>query len=291
MSKNIAIFISGRIIGYEECLLPLINNIKNKYNIFLFFSINSFSLDKDNQNEKNIEEIIKKLKNDFGKNFADAHFKEYKLPKIFVDNRKNNNIFNFNYNELSHNYNDKKNFELIKKYENENNISFDLICKLRSDIIVYNNNIDFIFDNENELIIRNKHMQDIRYWGGIFTDTPLMISDSFAYGNKKSMEIYCSTYDWILKNDLLFNGNYTYANEIFLTDNLLQYVFYHNDKGRDNNPYLSREQVIDKYINNPYGIKIITLNDIHYVLLNENIRKKNNFIVDINNVYEYTEKI
>ncbi len=38
---NIAIFISGRLTGYTIGLLPLINNLKLKYNVRIFFSINT----------------------------------------------------------------------------------------------------------------------------------------------------------------------------------------------------------------------------------------------------------
>jgi hypothetical protein len=187
-------------------------------------------------------------------------------------------------------YNDYKNIELIENFEKNNNMLFDIICKIRSDMIIKSNDFSFILDNPNEFIIRNKHMQDIRFWGHVYKDTPLMISDAFAYGNKISMKHYCSTYEWILKTDLLLKGYYSQTFEIYLTDSILQYVFY-KIPGGENDPSLSKEQIIDKYVNNPNGVKIITLNgcDIDYYLLPCEIKSKNNFIVDINNVFEYTQ--
>jgi hypothetical protein len=281
---NIALFVSGRLTGFKECLLPFVINLKKKYNIFVFFSINTFSLDKNNTN---LYIIANELKNTFGITFADIYFEEYKFPKSYVENRISNNINKFTYNCLSCFYNDSKNMELIENFEKNNNILFDIICKTRSDII-FKNHINFICDNKDDLIIRNKHMINIRYWGHAYNDTPLMISDAFAYGNKISMKYYCSTYDWILKNDIILKGNYSQTFEIYLTDSILQHIFY-NIPGGETIPLLNRDQIFHKYINNPNGIKIIYLNNINYELLPQQIRSKNNFIVDINNVFQYTQ--
>ena len=61
--RNIAIFISGRMLGYKENLVPFINSLKHKYNIKLFFSINTFSFEDMNIN---INTIINELHSDFG---------------------------------------------------------------------------------------------------------------------------------------------------------------------------------------------------------------------------------
>jgi hypothetical protein len=283
---NLAIFISGRLLGYSDCLVPLINNIKQKYNVYLFFSINIFSLNIQDRNIKNIEYIINDLKTKFGESTCQCNFEEYKFPKYIVEKLIQNNI-NFDcYNEFSCFYNDKINFNLIDTYEIINNIKFDIICKTRSDIYFNSNNIDFILDNKDDLIIHNKHLQDIRYWGHKYHDTPLMISDAFAYGNKNSMKIYCSTYDFILNNNL--NGLYCQTFEIALTDSILQHKFYQKISG-EVIPLLTREQVFDKYINNPYKVKINYLNNVHYTILPKHIRSCNNFVININNIYEYTQ--
>jgi hypothetical protein len=284
-NNNVALFISGRLFGYKECLVPIINNLKNKYNIYLFFSINSFSLDTD----ETIETVEENLKNEFKETIGDIYFEAYKFPKSFVETRLNNNmevLYNFNYNCLSCFFNDFKNMELIEKFEEKNNISFDVICKLRSEIL-FQTDFDFVIDKKEELIIRNKHICDIRYWGHVYNDTPLMISDAFAYGNKISMKHYCSTYDWILKNNLELNGKYSQIFEIYLTDSILQHVFYKIPHGEDI-PLLSREEIMHKYIHNPKGIKIVYLNDINYSLIPHHIRTKNNFIIDKNNLFLYT---
>jgi len=281
--KNIAIFISGRMVCYEECLIPLINNLNNKYNIKLFFSINKFSLDKIH----NIETIKNELKNNFGNLLGYLNFEDFKLPSSFVENRLHNNKDVFSYNELSCFYNDYINYNLIINYEKENNIEFDIICKTRSDIKFENNDITFNFDNTNQLIIRNKHFLEIRHWGHTYYNTPIMISNDFAYGNKSSMAYFCKTYYWILENDIYLKGNYIFAFEIYITDSILNTVFYKNYN--DNPPSFSKEEIIDKFINNPYKIKIIYENNINYEFIPKNIRSKNNFIVNKENVFQYTK--
>ena len=280
---NIALFVSGRLLGFKDCLLPFINNLKKEYNIFVFFSINTFSLDK---NDNNLDFIISDLINTFGTTIGDIYFEEYKFPKKYVETRISNNINVFSYNCLSCFYNDSKNMELIEKFEKNNNILFDIICKTRTDIF-FKNDVNFICDNKEHLIIRNKHMMPIRYWGHAYNDTPLMISDAFAYGNKKSMKYYCSTYEWILKNDSILNGNYSQTFEIYLTDSILQHIFY-NKPGGETIPLLNRHQIFDKYINNPNKINIFYITNVSYDIIPCNIRSKNNFIVDINNVFNYT---
>ena len=129
----------------------------------------------------------------------------------------------------------------------------------------------------------------IRYWGHIHYDTPLMISDTFAYGNKETMRMYCCTYDWILKNEL--ESIYSNANEIYLTDNILQYRFY-KCTGGDGDSCLSRNEIINKYENNPNNIKIHTIENVHYNLVLSEIRHKNQVvIIDESNIEEYTESL
>ena len=280
--RNIAIFISGRMLGYKEKLVPFIHSLKHKYNIKLFLSINIFSFENHNIH---IPLIIHELQTEFGDILAYCNFEKYKLPKSFVEYRLENNMNNFHYNCLSCFYNDKKNMELIEKYEIYNDIKFDLICKTRTEL-QFISDVDFIFDNDEDLILHNRHMCDIRYWGHIHHNTPKMISDAFAYGNKNSMKIYCKTYDWILQNSL--SRIYSQTFEIYLTDSILQYMFYKNNGGDGDEP-LSYVEIMDKYVNNPHKIKIHYLDNIHYKIIPTHIRYRNNFTVDKSNVWEYTQ--
>ena len=279
---NIAVFISGRTFGYKECLLSFIQKINiQKYNVRLFLSINTFSFGVN----ENINNTVLDIQNLFRDIIANIYIEPYKLPKSFVNNRVQNGSNIFHYNQLSCFYNDANNMEMIDIYETQNNIKFDIICKTRSDLFLYIPSIEFIVDNPQDLIIHNKHTENIRHWGHVYTDTPLMISDAFAYGNKQSMKIYCSTYKWILKNDLRMNGKYLQSFEIYLTDSILNHVFY-IIPGGETEPRMSRNEIIAKYSN---GIKISTEDSIIYQLIPMHMRQRNNFVVDINNVYEYTQ--
>jgi hypothetical protein len=280
---NIALFISGRLLGFETCLIHFINLLKNKYKVYVFFSINTNSLDKN----FNLESIVDNLKLLLGDSFGDIHFEEYKMPKSYVENKINNGLNIFSYNQLSCFYNDFKNIELIENFEKKYNINFDIICKVRSDMIT-KCDYTFIIDNKDELIIRNKHICDIRYWGHVYNDTPLMISDAFAYGNMKSMKYYTYTYNFILQNDLLMKGNYNNAFEIYLTDSILQHVFY-KIPGGEHTPTLTKEEIFYKYNNIPNGCKIYYINDFYYHLLPTHIRSRNNFTVNLDNVFNYTQ--
>jgi hypothetical protein len=285
---NIALFFSGRILNYENSLTDIINNIKenNSINILkLFFSINKFSLDK-NESINFIENNLKNLLKDY---LGNIYYEDFKLPKEYVKNKITNNVNNFPYNQLSCTYNDMKNYELIDNFENDNNLCFDIICKSRTDNI-FNSKINFIKDNKDDLIIRNKHIMDLRYWGHNYYNTPRLVSDCFAYGNKKSMKIYCKTYNWILEKDLELKGLYLHALEIVLTDSILNYVFY-NIPGGGQIPILSHDEIINKYNFNSNNIKIIYDDSILYNLIPTQIRSKNNFNVNINNVLEYTKNI
>lgn len=284
--KNVAVFISGRLLDFRSYLLPFLLDLKQKYNVKLFMSINTLSFSKDDD----IEYIKKTLIEDLIMYdiLGNIYFEEYKMPIDYVMNRINNNVSVFPYNSLSQYFNDSKCFELIEEYEKQNNINFDVVCKTRSDIVMVSINNEFILDDKDACILRNKHIQDIRYWGHIYNDTPLMVSDAFAYGNMKTMKLYCSTYQWILDNDKKLLGKYTNANEIYLTDSLLRNVFY-NIPGGGHDPQLTSKEIIDKYENNEFGIKIVIDNNFHYNILSNEIRHKNNFIIDNNNVYNYSK--
>ena len=211
---NLAIFISGRIKHYDKCLLPVINYLKNqnKYNIKIFLSIN---------NDKIITEVIECFKSDL----AYYEFKPFFYQEVWIVNRlKHNRKYLGNYNQLSCFYNDLNNFNLIEKYENNNNIKFDIICKLRSDIIFQNLNcIVFHKDNENELILNNINLAcQIKAFG----ISPPLMSDAICFGNKKSMKLYCNTYNFIQNMDIKLDGLYNRTFEPYLNESLYNYLFY-----------------------------------------------------------------
>jgi hypothetical protein len=282
---NVALFISGRLLGYDICLLPLVNRFSKEYNIKVFFSINTLSLGKG----ENMDTIITHLKQLLGDRFGDIYYEEFKLPYDYVQTKLQNGIDIFLYNQLSCFYNDKQNLRLIEDYQRNHNITFDVISKIRSDIfpVEHCNCIYLMKDTPDTLNIQTV-CHFIRYWGHEFKDFPYpMISDAFAYGNMKSMRIYCKTYDWILEQSKLRNGRYIHTFEILLTDSIIDHCVYDHDDGH-NNPTISETQLLNIFVNNSNYIKISYI-DVEYHLMPLDMRSKNNFIVDKTNVLNYTQ--
>ena len=281
---NVALFVSGRLLGYDICLLPLINRFSKDYKIKVFFSINTLSLGVG----EDINVIITDLKRLLGDRFGDIYYEEFKLPYDYVQTKLQNGIDIFLYNQLSCFYNDKQNLRLIEEYQRNYNITFDVISKIRSDLFPMEHCqcLYLIQDDPNALIIQSA-CHNIRYWGHEFKEFPYpMISDAFAYGNMKSMRIYCKTYDWILEQSKARNGKYLHTFEILLTDSILNYCVYDHDD--NNNPTISEKQLFNIFINNANNIKISYV-DIEYHIMPKDMRSKNNFIVDKTNVIKYTQ--
>jgi len=274
----IALFFSGRVKGYDSILPTLLTQLSG-HTVKFFFSINTFTLDL-HETEASVTKHLHEL---LGSSLGTIHFKEYKLPRYYVENKLANGSTQFTYNALSHTYNDFTNYKNIKAYEITHTISFDIVCKMRTDII-FHTPLLFIQDEKDACIIRHKHIQDIRYWGHIYKDTPIFVSDCFAYGNMKSMKIYCNTYPWILENNIKLKGQYTHANEIYLTDSILDRVFY-TVPGGGHTPAVTRKDIIDTYAHNTHNVKIIVADDIQYTMLE--LRHARNFNADAD-VWKYT---
>jgi hypothetical protein len=299
MSYNIAIFISGRVIYYDTQLLEVINRIETNsdYNIKLFFSINTLSLGKD----ESPESITDNLKQIYKDKIGCIYWETFKYPASYINNKILNNNLKFyindmssisTYAQLSCIYNDKKNFENINTYEKQNNIIFDIICKVRSEMILTpESKIRFNIHNNDSLVIYNKHFCDIRLWGHVYKYTPyVLLTDTFVYGNKKSMEIYCRAYDWMLEQDIIFKGNYYNCLEIILTESVLNHVFY-NIPGGGAVPTYSEEYIINKFSKNMNNLMIVRIPDeeLKYSLMPN--RAINNFRITIDNFLNYTHSL
>jgi hypothetical protein len=276
---NIAILLSGRIIYYEHFYETIIERLclNDNYNIKVFFSINTISFDKNTD----INEEISKVKKVFGKTFGDLRYENYKLPYSFSKHHLHHGskLYTFPnnmYNIFSLFYNDKKNLELINTYETANNMSFDILCKIRTEFMLLGPLFQFTVDKKNDTILRYSHIQEVRYWGHRYPNLPFrMLGDTFVYGNKKSMTIYCSTYDWMCEQNRKMNGNYFHGGEILLTDSVLRYAFY-DIPGGGQEPRLSEAEIIEKYTNNPNHLKLIYLDDVkHFLHQSLNGKEKN----------------
>jgi hypothetical protein len=191
-------------------------------------------------------------------------------------------------------YNDAQNLRIIEEYQTKNNITFDVISKIRSDMIIQSDIIYLKKDDPDALNIRTSFTW-IYYWGHLneFSGQQFpfsMISDAFAYGNMKSMRIYCRTHDWTLEQNRLRKGHYHPTFEILLTQSVINYRINDHDDV-NNNPNITSEQLLNIFLNNKNNIKIIYEKDINYNLLPIQYRNKNNFVVDKTNVFNYTQPV
>ena len=78
-------------------------------------------------------------------------------------------------------YSIMKSHELMREYEKENNINYDITIRCRFDLNIENTNIPFGQCKENEIWIPKKHDA-----GGL--------NDRFAFGTPHTMDIYAQTY-------------------------------------------------------------------------------------------------
>ena len=250
---NLAFFISGRLTCYEEHLIPFLEFIDKKYNVLLFISINGI------RDEYHLiaEDKLKRW-------LAHICYEEYKIPSNMKPNIHPETLFQIvdnkkvPYTNLSCFYNDAKAFRNIIQYEIENNIKCDIYIKFRPDIIFENmNDVHFIKDNEESLIIHTNINLSIHPYGNV--TIPPMISVNFDYGNRKSMEIYCNTYNYILEQNELRQGYYRINFETCITESVINYNLVDSTDS-----YTLR----DKIINNSRNIQI------DYI--------KCNYIVDVN---------
>ena len=235
---KVALFISGRLTCYEEYLVPLLEYLTKKYEIKLFCSINSH--------------YNKNFVNDFKNYLADINFERFSYSEDWISNRiSNKKTFLGPFNQLSMFYNDLKCFEMIEKYQENNNIEFDVICKIRPDMKFDDfSNINFIADDKNSLIINSCIPPFPIYWFGN-KNTPLLICDAFAYGNFKSMKHYCNTYNWIVEQDKILLGTYDRTFEPYLNESILCCCF---DTYKEQ--ITTTEAINNKFFNNPHNIKI-----------------------------------
>jgi hypothetical protein len=291
MRKNIAIYVSGSILNYnilhdKPNFIDILNELNNRYNIYLFLSINPNAYPKN----INILDEINKVKKVLSKFLIKIDIIEYKIPKSYANLRKKNNIkfdyLNYNqYNQLSRLFHDVNNFKNIEIYEKENILEFDVYCSMRCDFEMITP-ISLINFEIEENICYTLKCGSI-YWGHIYRDNPSMINDMFVYGCKNTMKIHSNTYGWLLKNNELYNGKYINASETLMTDCVLNHCFYKDTPGGGHNPKMTKEEIITIYKNSK--IKIKFLENIEVKLLKNTLRHKYNFEVNLENIDMYTE--
>ena len=215
---KIALFISGRLTCYEYNLIPILNYLDSKYEINLFVSINGERDEYHINAEINLSKWLKKIS-----------YENYKVPDNFTENTHKSSLIQIvdnkrvPYTNLSCFFNDRKAYESIIEYSVANSEKYDVYCKIRPDIIFNNiNNLNF-----------QKPKYDTIYSCvppcPIYFDRngrgPICVSDAFAYGDEKSMDIYTKTYDNIIFLNEKMNGKYLINYELCLTESIFRMIF------------------------------------------------------------------
>lgn len=182
--KVVAICVSGSLRSFEYCYKNFIEMIYNKnkdiYNIQLFYYI------PDDINKTKIK-LIKNL------NPIVVIEKDIILPELNIqswcgrpDNIKIDHVSTGGTKGyLQQLYGVEKSYELMSKYQKENNIKFDIIFRVRSDVL-FKSPIDLTKYEMNKIYIPNFH----NYNG---------INDRFAFGPFELMIHYMKMYTNIFK--------------------------------------------------------------------------------------------
>lgn len=199
----IALLFSGRF--QSICLYQTINHFfqleKSRSEKFYYF----LSLNEDVTNKYFVNQFCKTFKIDD----ECVSITKSELPPLELLKYKRQEVnFNGLWSMYTHN---KKAFQMMKDYENKNDLSFDIVIKYRGDIISKNpmplpcSTLARNLLEENTVYIPNDHD-----WGGV--------NDQIAIGTKESMEIYCNCIDNI--PNLCYSGKSDYHPETLLLNHL-----------------------------------------------------------------------
>ena len=155
---------------------------------------------------------------------------------------------------------------MATKFADDNHFSYDVYLRFRSDIYVDNFPDFYTYDIDNSILFSvvpfckfqlaitnnpNGEVINDRYhcYGDIKHNGKNVTSD-IAFGNRSVMSIYCSCYDYILKKNEEYNGNYficfEFSTTTFLEDSGIEwhffdyeYVYVDNRNEYQNHPSLS----------------------------------------------------
>jgi hypothetical protein len=211
---KIALLIPGRAARYEVCLLPILQ--KTSHEIDLFMSIN----------DSEDCEYYNKMQQDLKTWLRGIRFEEYALPSDFPFDVEFNKPLDYHhqfvhgkevpYNQMSMYYNTMVAFQMASNYEHENGIKYDLYMRFRSDVC--NTTMPEVFERveeeENKLysVVPNCDMT------GLAKHKVRIVSDAWAWSNRKTMSVYCDTYNYVLSQLRENNGKYLVHYESGITD-------------------------------------------------------------------------
>jgi len=211
-NTNIAICMSGHTRTFNLCKDNIMNNIinpiiKSGCNVDIFNST---------WNDNNYIENLNDLQN-----FCTDMNSENYDSKFFINNYSSNQYLKFpglccettSSNASSCIYKIYNSFKLCAKYENNNNIKYDIIIRIRPDI-TYNNIIDI--GNIKQSLLNNYIYMS--YSHGKYTSVTKDIMDPYLYGNYDEMKLLMKTYNELTK---FINKDIPHTVEGFLYEQII----------------------------------------------------------------------
>ena len=206
---KIAVLISGRAARYEVCLIHALK--KRKYDYDLFISVND--------NPCKYYDVMKDKLSPWLKGLE---ISPYNIPKGFKNSHKDSVTQYVNgefvaQNVMSMYYNDMKAFNMATNYADDNGFEYDAYLKYRSDLMV--NDMPDIKNTDELKIYSAVPSCDFTRKTIDGIEVPI-VSDAIAYGNRKSIECYTNTYNFVLDMNEKFDGDYMLHFETCITQNV-----------------------------------------------------------------------
>lgn len=208
---RIAIFISGRATCYEECLLPFLK--ASPYEVHLFASLNLDPASKEaEQIQTDLNPWLKAFRASpftLPPDFVYTHPETFAFQKVEESTEKWLPI-----HQMSMYFNDFKAFELIDKFQEQDQIKYDLVMKFRADICEAEwPQLQIPPAGMLHMVKPNCHFP------GFGIHKVPVVSDCWVWGEPETMRKYCQTYPFVLAKLAEKKGNYLIHFETCVTDN------------------------------------------------------------------------
>jgi hypothetical protein len=210
---RVAILISGRAARYDACLLPTLEKASQQFDVFM--SIN----DEDCF-------YYEVMRTRLAKWLKGVYIQPYTIPENFQCSFIEND-YRFAYqhidgkwvprNVLSHFFNDMNAFKMASDYAALNGFAYDFIMKYRADII---SDLDKVCFSNSKPGILYSVIANCRFttYGKHKTDVVLQ---DWHWGDPTVMRLACSTYEYIMEENVKSGGDYLFHFESNFADNLI----------------------------------------------------------------------
>jgi hypothetical protein len=229
---KIALIISGRAARYDVCLIPILEAAP--YEVDLYMSINDETCP-----------YYEFMKQKLSKWLKGIYIEKFKIPCGFVNHYIPGSCRYYQFvdgkwvprNQLSMYWNDKNAFSMATAYADTHGFEYDAYMRFRTDL--FNTQLPVLAPiDKDELKLYSIYPLCMFTSYGIHKRE--IISSDWVWGNRKTMAVYCSTYDYVLDVNETMEGQYIFHFESNHTDNIvssgvsIDYVriLYHTDLNR-----------------------------------------------------------